>query len=230
MKKIIIILCLFICICNVKAIESIKIDNNDLVPKFNKDTHVYNYFTYSDEIIINTKGKENEIIINDGKYKLTDNKTKIIITSSNNEEYIINIFKNYDKDTNEEVYLEDLTIEGYDIEFNRDCYLYSVNLHDEEYLNIKYELSNQNAYVSVSGNGNFNSTDNIIKINVNNEKEYIIHAYKSISVSKIQEDNIIEEMSDTKKEIVKIVIITISCSLVFLLYYTLFVNKSFLHI
>lgn len=230
MKKIIIFICLFICACNVKAIENINIDNEDLVPKFNKKIHVYNYYTNNNEIYISAKGKENEIIINDGKYTLADYKTKISITSSNNEEYVINVFKNYDKDKIEETYLENLTIEGYDIEFNRDCYLYSVNLHDEEYLNIKYELSNQDAYVSVSGNGNFNSTDNIIKINVNNEKEYVIHAYKSINVSKIEEDKVIEEMSDTKKEIVKVIVITISCSLVFLFYYTLFVNKSFLHI
>ena len=230
MKKIIFFICLFICIWNVKAIENIKIDNNDLIPKFNKQTHVYNYFTNNDEITIYAKGKDKEIIVNDGKYLLNDDENKIIITSSNNEKYIINVFKNYKSNNKKEVYLEDLTIEGYDIEFNKDCYLYSINLHDEENLNIDYELSNLDAYVSVSGNGNFNSTDNIIKINVNNEKEYIIHAYKSINVSKISEEVPIKEMSTTKKEIIKIMIITISCSLIFLFYYSLFINKNYFYI
>ena len=230
MKKMFILLIFLFGINRIDAIEDIKIDNNELIPSFNKDTKVYNYYTNKDKINVYTKGSQNEIIISDKYYHLIEDKTKIIISSSKNEKYEINVFKNYKKNLEKDIYLENLVIEGYDIEFNRDCYLYSINIGEEENLNINYELSNSDAYVSIEGNGNFNKSDNIIKINVNNDKEYVIHAYKSIMVSKIENDNNYKEMSYQKKEIVLIVIVTISCILVFVFYYSLFVNKSYLHI
>ena len=50
------------------------------------------------------------------------------------------------------------------------------------------------------------------------DKVYNIHAHKTIKVSYSKDREIIKEMSGTKKEIVKVLIITISCSLVFLFY------------
>lgn len=219
MKKLIIIILFLLCLNKINALEEIKVNNGELIPNFNKDIKVYNYFT-----------NDNEITINNKKYYLTDDKTKIMVTLSNNEKYEINVFKNYKKDSNKEVYLENLVIEGYDIEFNRDCYLYSVNIGEEDNLNISYELSNSDAYVSVEGNGNFNKSDNVITINVNNDKEYIIHVYKSMPVSKSEDTIKPKEMSYEKKEIVLLIIITISCIFVFIFYYSLFINKSYLHI
>ena len=127
-------------------------------------------------------------------------------------------------------YLENITIENYDINFNKDIYEYEIVINDETELNIDYELSNQDIYVSITGNGNFNSSDNIITINVNNEFEYTIHAYKTINVSLIEETEEIKEISPLKKEIVKLVIITISSSLVFGFYYLTFINKNQINI
>ena len=84
-------------------------------------------------------------------------------------------------------------------------------------------------YYSIEGNGNFNKSDNVIRIKTNND-EYVVHAYKSIKVSKIEYNEPIKEMSDTKKEIVKIIIITISCILIVLFYYILFINKTIYYI
>lgn len=124
-------------------------------------------------------------------------------------------------------YLENLTIENYDIKFDKNKYEYEIVINDEKQLNIDYELSNNDIYVCVEGNGNFNKSDNIITINVNNEYFYTIHAYKTINVSLIEEVEEVKEITPLKKEIVKIIIITISSSLIFGFYYITFINKHY---
>lgn len=227
MKKILLIISLLFCI-KVKAIENITINNENLSPVFNSEIKVYNYFTYSDSINIQVKSKENEQVTGSGVFSLNDDLTTFKVTS-NDKEYTINVFKNYRKEELTPV-LNDLIIEGYDINFDTNIHEYDINIKDETHLNINYDLSNDEAYVSITGNGNFNSSDNIIKINVNNKDEYIIHAHKSMNVSLIEDTNEYKELSGIKKEIVILLIVTISCTLVFLFYYSLFINKTTLHI
>ncbi len=227
MKKILLIISLLFCI-KVKAIENITINNENLSPVFNSDIKVYNYFTYSDSINIQVKSKENEQVTGSGVFSLNDDLTTFKV-ASNDKEYTINVFKNYHKEELTPV-LNDLIIEGYDINFDTNIHEYDINIKDETHLNINYDLSNDEAYVSITGNGNFNSSDNIIKINVNNKEEYIIHAHKSMNVSLVKDDSEYKELSDIKKEIVILIIVTISCTLVFLFYYSLFINKTTLHI
>lgn len=227
MKKILLIISLLFCI-KVKAIENITINNESLSPVFNSEIKVYNYFTYSDSINIQVKSKENEQVTGSGVFSLNDDLTTFKVTS-NDKEYTINVFKNYRKEELTPV-LNDLIIEGYDINFDTNIHEYDINIKDETHLNINYDLSNDEAYVSITGNGNFNSSDNIIKINVNNKDEYIIHAHKSMNVSLVEDTNEYKELSGIKKEIVILLIVTISCTLVFLFYYSLFINKTTLHI
>ena len=227
MKKILLIISLLFCI-KVKAIENITINNENLSPVFNSEIKVYNYFTYSDSINIQVKSKENEQVTGNGVFSLNDDLTTFKVTS-NDKEYTINVFKNYHKEELTPV-LNDLIIEGYNINFDTNIHEYDINIKDETHLNINYDLSNDEAYVSITGNGNFNSSDNIIKINVNNKDEYIIHAHKSMNVSLIEDTNEYKELSGIKKEIVILLIVTISCTLVFLFYYSLFINKTTLHI
>lgn len=227
MKKILLIISLLFCI-KVKAIENITINNENLSPVFNSDIKVYNYFTYSDSINIQVKSKENEQVTGSGVFSLNDDLTTFKVTS-NDKEYTINVFKNYHKEELTPV-LNDLIIVGYDINFDTNIHEYDINIKDETHLNINYDLSNDEAYVSITGNGNFNSNDNIIKINVNNKDEYIIHAHKSMNVSLVEDTNEYKELSGIKKEIVILLIVTISCTLVFLFYYSLFINKTTLHI
>lgn len=124
-------------------------------------------------------------------------------------------------------YLEELTIENYEINFDKNVYEYDVVIGDEKFLNIDYELSKSDIYVCVSGNGNFNKSHNIIEINVNNEFYYKINVYKTINVSYVEEGEDIVVFSPLKKEIVKLVIVTISSSLIFGFYYITFINKSY---
>ena len=229
MKKILLVLLLLLSY-RVNALESIKIDNNDLVPKFDKNTKVYNYFTDKDNINIEVKNSKDEIVTGDGYYELNNTDKTINIETSNNEKYKINVFKDYNKNRINDSYIKELNIKGYEINFDKNTHEYKINIGDEDNLLIDYELSNYDDYVVVSGNGNFNKSDNIIKVTLNNKDEYIIHALKTLSVSKVENNNEIKEMSNTKKEIVKLVIITISCILVFGFYYLIFINKKHLYV
>jgi hypothetical protein len=227
MKKILLIINLLFCI-KVKAIENITINNENLSPIYNSDIKVYNYYTYSNSINIQVKSKENEQVTGSGIFSLTNDLTTFKVIS-NDKEYTINVFKDYHKEELKPI-LNDLIIEGYNINFDTNIHEYDINIKDETNLNISYDLSNDDAYVNISGNGNFNSNDNTIKININNQDEYIIHVHKSMNVSLVKDTSEYKELSSIKKEIVILIIITISCTLVFLFYYSLFINKTTLHI
>lgn len=215
MKKITIFILLF-CVVKVNALSNIKVNNEELIPSFDKEIKVYNYYTDSESVNINVKKDKNEIVNGEGVYTLDNNYKKIIINSNIDNDYVINIFKNYDKREYDSSELLSLNIDGYNINYNKDIYDYDITLNNENNLNIKYEV-NDNTSVVITGNGNFNKSNNLIKIEVG-DKVYNIHAHKTIKVSYSKDREIIKEMSGTKKEIVKVLIITISCSFVFLFY------------
>lgn len=215
MKKITIFILLF-CVVKVNALSNIKVNNEELIPSFDKEIKVYNYYTDSENVNINVKKDKNEIVNGEGMYTLDNNYKKIIISSNIDNDYVINIFKNYDKREYDSSELLSLNIDGYNINYNKDIYDYDITLNNENNLNIKYEV-NDNTSVVITGNGNFNKSNNLIKIEVG-DKVYNIHAHKTIKVSYSKDREIIKEMSGTKKEIVKVLIITISCSFVFLFY------------
>lgn len=204
MKKILIVFLFCYCI-NIYALEDIEVIGGRLSPLFQKDIYVYNYYTSMDEISIDVDGNISNYELNDG------------INEINISGYIINVFKNYKE--SDEIYLIDLNVKGYEINFNKDIFEYDLYIADEEILDINYKLSRDDVHVDVIGNGNFNKSHNVIKVVLYDEKEteYIINVYKSMNVSKIEKENIIK-FSDTKKEIVKVLIITIS-SVVIALYY-----------
>lgn len=215
MKKITIFILLF-CVVKVNALSNIKVNNEELIPSFDKEIKVYNYYTDSESVNINVKKDKNEIVNGEGMYTLDNNYKKIIISSNIDSGYVINVFKNYDKREYDSSELLSLNIDGYNINYNKDIYDYDITLNNENNLNIKYEV-NDNTSVVITGNGNFNKSNNLIKIEVG-DKVYNIHAHKTIKVSYSKDREIIKEMSGTKKEIVKVLIITISCSFVFLFY------------
>lgn len=215
MKKITIFILLFYTI-KIDALSNIKINNDELIPYFDKDTHIYNYYTNNETINISVKKDKNEITNGEGMYTIDTNYKSITINSNIYGDYIINIFKNYDKSDYNDTSLLSLDIKGYNINFDKDTYDYDIILNNENNLNIKYEV-NDNTSVVITGNGNFNKSNNLIEIKVG-DKVYNIHAHKTIKVSYTKNRETIKEMSSTKKEIVKVLIITISCSLVFLFY------------
>lgn len=219
---------LFLCfILRVDAIEDIKINEEKLSPYFDNQFKKYNYFTNSDYINIYVKPSKEESVSGDGNFKLENNVQKFIITSSLYGEYEINVYKNYKKEEGELGKLLNLEIANYNIIFDENTYEYDLVINDEDMLDITYETDNLSSYVDIKGNGNFNKSKNIIEINVDNINTYKINVLKTNIVSK--EENIKEEktiiLSETKKEIAKLIIITISCSIVFILFYILFLKK-----
>ena len=115
--------------------------------------------------------------------------------------------------------------------FNKEIHEYNLNILDEEKLDINYELSNDSSKVNISGNGNFNETKNVIKIILDDKEEYTINVFKSEPVSKVEKVNTeVKPMSYIKKEIVKFIIITISCTLIFLFYRLIFISKFTLNV
>lgn len=231
MKKILFTIFILVIFTKVKAIENIKINGDTLSPIFDINLKKYNYFTNEDKIIINVVKSNDEIIIGDGEFELYNDISKYNINSNISGDYEITVYKNYKKKDLEYGKLLDLKIKDYEINFNSDIYEYDININDESFLNIDYELLNDKSYVDVKGNGNFNDELNVIEINVDNINTYKINVHKTIKVFEpINNEIVVEEMSYTKKEIVKIVIITISCSLVFLMFYFLFIKKFNLHV
>lgn len=215
MKKITIFISLF-CLIKVDAISNIKINNEELIPYFDTNTKVYNYYTDNNSVNIKIKNEKNEIINGEGFYTLEEDYKKITINSSKYGDYIINVFKNYDKNNYKDTSLLSLNIEGYNIDFNKDVYDYDITLNDEENLKINYEV-NDNTSVIINGNGNFNKPNNLVEIKVG-DKIYNINVHKTIKVSYTKNNEKPKEMSEAKKEIVKVLIITISSSLIFLFY------------
>lgn len=215
MKKITIFILLF-CLIKVDAISNIKINNEELIPYFDINTKVYNYYTDDNSINIKIKNEKNEIINGEGLYTIEEDYKKITINSNKYGDYIINVFKNYDKNNYKDTSLLSLNIEGYNIDFNKDIYDYDITLNDEENLKINYEV-NDNTDVIINGNGNFNKPNNLVEIKVG-DKTYNINVHKTIKVSYTKNNEKPEEMSETKKEIVKLLIITISSSLIFIFY------------
>ena len=197
----------------VYAISSVSIDGESLIPEYDPSIMVYNFYTNKDNAHIKIDDDEYEL-------ELKDDYNEYVF-----DKYKIRIFKNYNKNNEEEVYLRSLNIIGYDINFDKDIHEYSINIDDEDSLKIEYEVSNENAYVSISGNGNFLMSDNIITININNETEYVVHALKTMNVSLINNDTF--DGYIIKKEIAKYLVITISCILVFLFYYLMFKKNHF---
>ena len=220
MKKIILLFLLLFDISSVSAIENIEIDGEYLIPKFDKDVTKYNYFTTNDRIEINTDKSNNEIIYGSGPQEIKKGKNTFEIVSSNNEKYIINVFKNYKKNK-EKGYLKSLSVQGYDLKYNKNVHEYRINGCDDDYLKINYELSNDNVQFSITGNGDFNKSDNVITIKVNDEK-YLIHVLKSAPVSHIV-NNTSKEMTKQKKETIIFILIIISLILIYIYYYSLFI-------
>lgn len=229
MKKIILSI-LLILPFGINAIEKIKINNEDLSPYFDNKIKKYNYFTNEDEINIKVITSKGEIITGDGIFELKDKESTFIVSSDKYGDFIITVFKNY-IETKSKGELLSLDIEGYNLNFNKDIHEYNLNILDEENLNIIYELNNENTNVKIIGNGNFNNTKNVIKIILDDEEEYTINVFKAEKVSKVENTvSKTKTMSYTKKEIVKYIIITISCTLIFLFYKLVFISKTTLNV
>lgn len=224
-KKLYIIMCIFsFCFDRVFALSDIKINNESVIPYFDINTKVYNYFTNKDNVLISISKDKNENVSGYGFFNIINGENIFNINSDKNGEYTIRVYKNYTHDDENIATFKYFNIEGHNIDFKNDIYEYYINTYDNEHLKFNYETDSSLSTVKIENNND----DVIVNINSKNNmntNKYIIHINKTKSVFKSKEEN--KELSYNNKKIIIIVIITICSFLIVLCFYLLFVKKIF---
>ncbi len=231
-KLYIIILCIFsFCFDRVFALSDIKINNESVIPYFDINTKVYNYFSDKDSVLISVSKDKDEEVSGYGVFNIINGENIFKINSNKSGEYTIRIYKNYSHDDENIATFKYFNIDGYDIDFKNDIHDYYIDAYDNEYLRFNYETDSSISTVKIENNGNFNDGNNDVIVNITsnnnmNNNKYVIHVSKTKSVFKSEEDSV-RELSYNSKKIVIIGVITICSFLVVLCFYLLFIKKIF---
>lgn len=245
--KCIVVITFFSFTPKIMAINNIKVDEYSLIPFFSDYITKYNVFINEEDDEVNITAsltEDDDYVTGTGNINVENGKNEVILKvmkkNSSIMTYTINIYKNFE--ANEEVNnasLKALNIEGYDIKFNPEVYEYTINIENEERLNINYEQSSELSIVKISGNSNLKIGENIIKISVNNKNgnNSNIYILKVNKVADVFEEELSSEKSNknilgrdtlTKKEtnIIIFVIITICSILIMFIFNLLFLRKK----
>ena len=229
--KYLVVILTFFSFTKIYALDNIKINDGTLSPLFDKNIYEYNYYTNQSRIKISVSKNNNEIVTGYGYFDLKNGHNEFYVTSIINEKeyrYKLNVYKNYSKDNDSIATFKSLTVKDHDINFKNDVFEYTVDLNKESSLDISYELDSLSSVVEIKNNGNFTEENNDVLIYIkskdgNNSNKYTIHVNKTIEVFKNKEE--INEMSYVQKELAKILIIVVACSLAVLMYYLIFIKK-----
>ena len=155
-------------------LKDIDIKDNDI--DFDKDkkeyriTVDYNTDKLDIDTVISSNKSKVEIIGNEN-FKVGENVVIIKVTAKDNSvrEYKIIVTKKAKEEIlDSNSYLKNITIEGYNINFNKNTYNYTLNIKDEESLKINAISESNLAKVKIVGNSNLNN-NNVIKIIVTAE-------------------------------------------------------------
>ena len=230
--KYLVVLLIFLSFSKVYALDDIKINNENLIPYFDKDTKTYNYYTNEEHIKISVSKSNGETLKGYGYFEIKDGLNEFVVESTKNDitnTYKINVYKNYNKDDENIATFKYLNIKGYDINFKNDIHDYYIDI-EEAYLDFEYELDNYESVVKIENNGNFNDGNNDVIVNITsknqmNENTYIFHVNKTKPVFKKIEEK--TELTFFQKKIVVIAIVTFCSILTIYIYYLLFVKKIF---
>ena len=208
--------------CEIFALKDIKVDNESLSPLFEKNIYTYNYYTYSDNVVISTINEKNEEVSGYGSFNVMPGENVFIVTSTIDgirKEYKLNIFRDYEKNTDStSAILKDLNIKGYDIDFNSAIYNYEIVIGEEDSLEIDYETMSEASNVKIIGNNNLLKSSNIIEVVVtsgdkNNTSVYTINVKKTkVVFNEIKEVNTIKEFTDLDRGISITIIVSVICS------------------
>lgn len=241
MKKILFLLTIFFSfIFNLYALNNISINNNMLIPEFNKNTKVYNVFVPSNiEIITIVVDKDdNEVITGSGSKSLKEGLNVIEIISYINdtevERYTLNITRGnitYDK-TNSN--LKNLIINDYEINFNEFVYEYEIKVKTNDKLNIHYETNTPLETVTLKGDTSLKNKENVITIKVisGDKKHSSTYKIKIIKELKDNTSNKKTSIFDNKKftsfELKLIIIVLIFLGLIIssIIFYFIFIKKK----
>ena len=128
-------------------------------------------------------------------------------------------------------YLRNLTIEGYDIDFDMYTFEYSIKVaSDVNSLNIKALLNNSNSIYYIEGNENFVSGENLVYVIVKAEngstKTYTIKVEKEKEKEIVKDndeegnelDEEVEEEKNTSKTVIIILIILVIIGLIYVIF------------
>lgn len=173
-------------------LKDIDIKNNEI--DFSKDKTNYEITVdyNTDFLDINPKlssGKSKVEIIGNENLKVGENTIIIKVTAKDNSvrEYkIIVTKKDKDQILSNNSYLKSITVDGYNIDFKKNVYNYTLKIKNEEILNINAITEDETAKVRIVGNNNLNN-NNVIKIIVTAENKSI--STYSITVSKEESIN-----------------------------------------
>lgn len=235
MKKILIIITFLLYINNCNALENISINNVSLSPVFDKNIKVYNAFVSEDKeiITINVVSEENEIITGSGSISLKKGLNENYIMCYKNDvlidKYILNIVRGDLEYREDDSFLKNLIIEGYDINFDKNNYYYEISDVKEDRINLYYERENPLSVVKVSGDVILKKEENIIKIEVtsenkNNKSTYIIKVLKKIN--NVLKESSEKEYSDFELKVIRIIIISIILTIIIIMTYFTFKRKK----
>ena len=167
---------------NDASLKEISISNGTI--EFNPNTLKYTVEVSHDIEAIQIKATPNDIKANvkiptDLNLKDGENKFIIEVTAEDGtkQQYEINVIK-LDKVLSNDSSLKSLTIEGHDIEFNKEKYIYNIGKINEATLKINAITNDTNATVKIHGNESIGKDDAIVievEAEDKSKKEYIIY-------------------------------------------------------
>lgn len=214
------------------TIKSLTPSVGTLDKEFNSYTYVYTLYVDSNVNSVTINGVLNDQYAKTSDFKeyaLTSDNTTISInvTAENNSvlTYKINVVKVH-KSSNTN--LKELTIDGYEIEFDKDTLEYTINVgSDVDSLDISALVEDSKSWAKIEGNENFSEGKNEVLITVYAEdgttKTYklTVNKAKKISSSLVVEDDDKEETTDntkTEKTIIIILIVLVVIGLLYLIF------------
>lgn len=213
------------------TIKSLTTSAGRLDKEFNSSIYEYKLYVDSNVNNITING-----VLNDQYAKTTDFKEytlsgdttpiSINVTAENGNvlTYRITVIKVY-KSSNTN--LKELTIDGYEIEFDKDNLEYTINVgSDVNSLDISALVEDSRSWAKIEGNENFVEGENEVKVTVYAEdgttKTYklIVNKAKKINSSLVLEDDEVKEENDTKTEktIIIILIVLVVIGLIYLIF------------
>ena len=139
------------------------------------------------EINITLDSEKSKYEINGNNLSIGENEVSVIVTAENEQKriYKIKVTKLNEGELLPSAYANNIHIKGYDIDFSKDKYSYSVEVKDSNPLNIKVELENPDSIYRIIGNKNLNNEDEITIIIISTDlevKEYVIKIVKNKSI------------------------------------------------
>lgn len=224
------------------AITNININNNKIIPEFDKNTKVYNVFVNKNIqiITINVTKEENEVVTGSGSVSLKKGLNVIEIISYINdtqvEKYTLNITRGEYVLDKKDATLSSLKVGSFDINFDSNTFSYEIDAPTSKRLNITYEATNPSSKVKLKGDVDLNKKENIIEVIVTSQDKKHTNTY-TLKINTTKEKNkgvenkesIFDEKEFSPFELKLIIIGIIAGALLILgiLFYIIFIKTKY---